>query len=85
MTTDAIKARLVEFLARAFEQRTLGEDEDIFGRGFGNSLFAMQLVEYIEGTFRIEIDSDDLEIEHFRSINCIVALVTSKLAAARAA
>jgi acyl carrier protein len=53
-------------------------DEDIFEAGFGNSMFAMQLVNFVERKFGIEIDSEDLEIDNFRTIGRVAALVERK-------
>ena len=85
MTTQRIKDRLHGFLQSSFENREIGEDEDIFSQGFGNSLFAMQLVEFIEVEFNLEIDNDDLDLDNFRTVNRISALVSRKVHAAAAA
>ncbi|GAA0331068.1 hypothetical protein GCM10009087_46540 [Sphingomonas oligophenolica] len=65
-------------MSRAFEGREIGVDEDIFEAGFGNSMFAMQLVNFVERKFGIEIDSEDLEIDNFRTIGRVAALVERK-------
>lgn len=41
-------------------------------------MFAIQLVEFVEGAFGIEVESEDLEMENFRSIDAITALVERK-------
>lgn len=66
------------FMSRAFEGREIRVDEDIFEAGFGNSMFAMQLVNFVERKFGIEIDSEDLEIDNFRTIGRVAALVERK-------
>jgi acyl carrier protein len=75
-------AELIEtiggFMSRAFEGREIGTDEDIFEAGFGNSMFAMQLVNFVERKFGIEIDSEDLQIDNFRTIGRVAALVERK-------
>jgi methoxymalonate biosynthesis acyl carrier protein len=78
MTTESIKSSLSTFLKRACGERTLGEEEDIFALGFGNSLFAMQLVEFVEREFEIELEDKDLDIEHFTTIRAIAGLVERK-------
>jgi methoxymalonate biosynthesis acyl carrier protein len=60
-------------VVRAFVQRHVGEtpvddDEDIFASGYVNSLFAVQVVMFVEQTFGIEVTGDDLDIRNFQSI-----------------
>jgi acyl carrier protein len=78
MTGDGIRRNLSSFLERAFKDRPLRDDEDMFALGFGNSLFAMELVEYVERVFGIEIGEEDLDMENFRTINAIGSLVERK-------
>jgi acyl carrier protein len=78
VTNDGIKTRIGAFLARAFPDRALGMDEDIFALGFGNSLFAMQLVDFVEREFGVGLDESDLDIDNFRSIDAIARLVAGK-------
>ena len=82
MPDDAIRLPIRGFMSRSFDGRTVGDEDDIFALGFANSLFAMQLVAFVEGHFRIDIDSDDLEIENFRSVAAISGLVERKMTAA---
>lgn len=70
-----------DFLVRELDADALRDDEDIFEAGYVNSLFAMELVTFIEGTFDITIDNDDLELENFSSVERIAALVDSKVGA----
>jgi acyl carrier protein len=42
----------------------------------------MQLVQFVETTFGITVESDDLDIDNFRSIDAIAALVERKQGAA---
>lgn len=76
-----IKAHLRGLLARTFRDRVIKDDDDILALGFGDSLFAIQLVNFVEKTFDIEIDSDDLDMVNFRSIDAVAGLVSRKLAA----
>ncbi len=66
------------FIERFFRGHPVGDDEDIFASGFVNSMFAMQLVTFVESTFGITIESDDLELDNFRSVRAIAALVERK-------
>lgn len=75
---DDSKIRIKAFLSRYFQTTELKEDDDIFARGFVNSLFAMQLVTWVEKEFGIEIVDEDLEIENFNTIAAIAELVGRK-------
>lgn len=69
-------------MARSFEGREVQDDDDIFAHGFGNSLFAIQLVEFVQNQFGIEIESEDMEMDNFRSIVAVANLVERKRAVA---
>jgi len=71
-----------EFIARHVRDHELREDEDIFATGFVNSMFAMQLVNFVETTFGFTVESDDMDLDNFRSIAAIAALVERKAAVA---
>jgi acyl carrier protein len=83
MSNNDLTSRIGNFISRALNQCDVGADEDIFASGLANSLFAMQLVDFVEREFGIEIESEDLEIDNFRTIGRVAALVDRKLAAAR--
>ncbi|HEU5227605.1 MAG TPA: acyl carrier protein [Ktedonobacteraceae bacterium] len=80
MATD-YKAKIREFLARFFQDLNLADDEDIFALGFINSLFAMQLVLFVESEFGFKVEDNDLDIENFRTLNALSALIERKTAA----
>ena len=72
------KQRIRDFVSRFVRGHDLADNEDIFATGFVNSMFAMQLVQFVETTFGITVESDDLDIDNFRSIDAIAALVERK-------
>ena len=72
------KVRIKKFLSKFFGNHDLQLDEDIFSLGFVNSMFAMQLVLFVEQEFKISIKNEDLELENFRTINSISNLVERK-------
>ncbi|MDZ8264150.1 acyl carrier protein [Nostoc sp. ChiQUE01b] len=77
---NEIQAQIKTFLSRFFGNHNLQQDEDIFALGFVNSMFAMQLVLFVEQEFQIAIENEDLEFENFRSINSITNLIERKTA-----
>ena len=76
MNTETVKASTREFFSRHIPNQSLSDDEDIFASGFVNSLFAMQLVMFVEKEFDLTVEDDDLNIANFRSIDAIADLVT---------
>lgn len=73
------KAKARAFLSQFFRAQSLSDKEDIFALGL-NSLFAMQLVLWIEKEFGIAVEDEDLDIQNFSSINAIAAFVERKRA-----
>lgn len=82
---DDSKIKIRAFLSRFFQTAVLKEEDDIFALGFVNSLFAMQLVTWVEKEFGIQIEDEDLEVENFNSIVAIAGLVTRKTYQSRGA
>lgn len=74
------KEKVKDFISRYFRNHELGDDEDIFAAGFVNSLFAMQLVLFLEQEFKINVDSSDLDLSNFKTINAITDFVKRKTA-----
>ena len=82
---DDNKTKIRAFLTRFFRSREVGDDEDIFALGFVNSLMAMQLVNFLEKEFGIQVADEDLDLDNFRSISAMAALVERKNAPAAVA
>ena len=73
--TDMAKAQVLEFVRNRYPQAEIDESQDIFALGFVNSLFAMELVMFIEKTFGITIPNEELRIDNFRTANSMAELV----------
>lgn len=78
MTTQAIRNQVRGFLGQYFRQELLDDDEDMFTAGYVNSLFAMQLILFLEAEFAVTVEDADLELDNFRSIARIVGFVARK-------
>jgi acyl carrier protein len=79
-----VSQRIRSYFAKAI--RTAVEDEDdIFELGLVDSLFAMQLVLFVEEEFSISAEREDLDIRNFCSIAALVAFVEAKRGLAAAA
>lgn len=78
MSVEQNKALIKAFLARAFRGHKVQDDEDIFALGFVSSLFAMELVIFVEKTFGITIENEDLDLENFRTVSALAAFIERK-------
>jgi methoxymalonate biosynthesis acyl carrier protein len=72
------KPKIREFLSRFFRDATVHDEDDIFAMGFVNSLFAMQLVMFIEAEFAVTVEDDDLDIANFNSVENINSFIARK-------
>jgi acyl carrier protein len=75
---NAVKEAVRNFINSSINIDTLGDDENLFESGIVNSLFAVQLMTFVENKFGIEIGMEDLEIANFKSINATAAFVARK-------
>jgi methoxymalonate biosynthesis acyl carrier protein len=78
MDRTEIKRSLREFILRSVRLPGLGDDDDLFESGIVNSLFAVQLMTFVEKTFALEVAEEDLEIDNFRSLNATAGFVLRK-------
>ena len=56
-------------------------DEDFFAGGTVTSLFALQLIAFVENAFAVEVEAEDLDLANFRTINAVASFVGAKRAA----
>ncbi len=80
----SIRECVRRFVLSAITIAELDDDDNLFESGIVNSLFAVQLMTFIEKTFQIEVGADDLDIENFKSINATTAFVLKKRGCAAA-
>ena len=73
-----INSKVREFLGKFFNVNEVDENDNIFEKGLVSSLFAMQLVQFIEDEFDIEVENDELDLENFKSIHAIVSFIENK-------
>jgi len=76
--------QVLAFVRGRYPQADIEESQDIFALGFVNSLFAMELVMFVEKTFDVTIPNEELRIDNFRTATSIAGLV-SRLSATVAA
>ncbi|MCM3884960.1 acyl carrier protein [Frankia sp. R82] len=74
LTIAMIEQRLLDFLV----ERTKIEWEvgqDLFESGVLSSLFAMELVVFVEKAFDVSIEREDLALANFRTVRAMTDLV----------
>jgi acyl carrier protein len=71
------REKIRAFLGRFFRATNLTDSDDIFALGL-NSLFAMQLVAWVEKEFDIHVADEDLEVANFNSVNAITDFISRK-------
>ena len=72
---DEMQGKIKAFLSRFFKGHDLQPAEDIFSLGFVNSLFAMELVLFLERHGGVEIPNEELDLDNFRTVEAMSALV----------
>jgi acyl carrier protein len=73
-----IRETVTNFLLSSICIPNLNGDDNLFESGIVNSLFAVQLMTFLEKNLAIEIGMDDLDIENFKSVNATTAFVMRK-------
>lgn len=71
---DAVMAEITGFVTE--QTRTNPEaDQDLFATGVANSMFAMQLVVFLEQAYSVTVAGPDLQLCNFRTVKSMAALV----------
>jgi methoxymalonate biosynthesis acyl carrier protein len=78
MEQTTILTKTKAFLQRYVGEKEIQPDDEIFASGMVNSLFAMQLVLFLEKEFDLEINSRDLDLKNFSSLNAITVFILGK-------
>lgn len=85
MNVDLVMGKARDFVSQYLNNAEVDQDVDLFATGMVNSLFAMQLVLFVEKEFGVAVDNEDLDYENFKSINAIGGFVARKLGQTAAA
>ena len=77
-TDDApeIRAHIRDFIAPRMAGTAFADGDDIFARGVVNSLFALELVLFVEKTVGTRVPNEELTMDHFRSVDALTALAS---------
>ncbi|RMD65647.1 acyl carrier protein [Candidatus Parcubacteria bacterium] len=78
----SVKDELQDYLVREVlvyhDKKTVDPDEDLLTQGVIDSMGILQLVEFIEKEFGIEVNDDEIVPENFRTLNCLTGFVSKK-------
>ena len=77
---ETIASKVRQFIGRFVRDQKLKDSDDIFALGYVNSMFAMQLVQFVEKEFAVTVEDADLELANFRSVDAISSFVERKQA-----
>jgi methoxymalonate biosynthesis acyl carrier protein len=75
---SAVARELYDFIGPALAA-PIGPDDDYFALGL-NSLFAIELVVFVEQRFDLVVEVADLDLDHFRTISRLTDFVLAKTA-----
>lgn len=74
-----VKTRIRDYFVKVITE-SVDDNDDIFDKGLVDSMFALQLLLFIESEFKIVAEREDLNILNFNSISSLTAFVEAKLA-----
>ncbi len=77
-TTQSTKETIRNFILDSINIPGLNDEDNLFESGIVNSLFAVQLMTFLEKSFNIEVTMDDLSMENFESVNATSLFVERK-------
>ncbi|WP_086708813.1 acyl carrier protein [Streptomyces antimycoticus] len=80
-THEEIAAVVREFIARLSGHPDIEDDWPLISGGVLDSIAAVQMVDFVERTFHVEVADEDLELLNFDSVRGLAALVTRRVAA----
>lgn len=73
-TPEAIEQDLLGFVETR-TKTTVPPTQDLFATGLVSSMFAMELVVYLEQNFQVAIVGPDLKMDNFRTVERMTELV----------
>lgn len=79
MDMDDVNRKVNSFIMKYSRLNNIGEDQDIFQLGFANSLFAMQLILFMEKEFDISISNDEISLDNLNTIHNICKFIMGKV------
>ncbi|MBS2031448.1 MAG: acyl carrier protein [Deltaproteobacteria bacterium] len=70
--------QLRKFICESFFVETFGDDDSFLRTGIIDSMGMLQLVAFVEDTFGVEVEDEELVPANFESLTKVVAFVEGK-------
>ena len=83
MEQQEIKERIYQFLTKLKKADGLEYDTELFKSKYITSLFALQIVQFIEKEFHIKLGRKDITEANFHTINAMAELVHQRPSSGR--
>jgi acyl carrier protein len=81
LAPDEVTATVRQFIVRLSGRPAIEDDRPLISDGVLDSVAAVQMVDFVERTFAVEITDADLELANFDSVQGLAGLVLRRLAA----
>lgn len=78
---DGTSARIHDWLTRTFplaRKREVGLHDSLLETGIIDSLGTLEIAQYLEGEFGIQLTDEEMLADHFESIDAMAQLVDAK-------
>ena len=78
---DETTVRISEWLVRTFplaQTRAVGLEDSLLNSGIIDSLGTLEVVQFLEQEFGVQVTDEEMVADHFESISAIAQFVTSK-------
>ncbi|MGC2780934.1 MAG: acyl carrier protein [Bradyrhizobium sp.] len=73
-----VRDTIVGYIEGLSNERGFDHSANLFEAGLLTSLDVLSLVAFIEETFALEISGDDIDIDHFGTVDGLVTMITTK-------
>lgn len=81
MTIDSmdIKTTITAFIRkRVGDNVEFSHDDDIFELGLVNSMFALELVNFLESEFSVTVENEDIDLANFNKVSAMEQFISRK-------
>jgi acyl carrier protein len=82
MTSNQLRTEVEQFIRTSFvfdKTRQVGEDESLLGSGIVDSTGVLELIAFLEDTYHVKFEDQELVAENFDSVAKVTTFVGKKL------